>query len=249
MQKERFTLIELLVVISIIAILAGMLLPALANARDKGKEASCQSNLKQIILANSGYSNDYDYFCPYYASSSHGASTRTWLGFRNGTLIDINRGGYLDKYLSDKREVMVCPSWTKAGNLAASSGGGYGYNKDGIGSQVYVGGPSYGVGMKLSKIQSPSTTVVFTDSADGGGMGTVTELGGTYVIYPRVNYAGAARWGYTHFRHQQKAGAAWADGHVSEEKPAQLQDTAIARQFLTGFVGPIDDNWYKPLKK
>src|SRR5437660_5346619 len=62
MKRERrgFTLIELLVVIAIIAILAAILFPVFAQAREKARQASCMSNLKQFGVATQMYTQDYD---------------------------------------------------------------------------------------------------------------------------------------------------------------------------------------------
>jgi len=62
--SSGFTLIELLVVIAIIAILAAILFPVFARAREKAREASCISNLKQIGLAVHMYAQDYDELTP-----------------------------------------------------------------------------------------------------------------------------------------------------------------------------------------
>jgi len=60
MKRSGFTLIELLVVIAIIAILAAILFPVFARARENARKATCQSNLKQMGLANQMYAQDYD---------------------------------------------------------------------------------------------------------------------------------------------------------------------------------------------
>ena len=69
-NRIRFTLIELLVVIAIIAILAAILLPALNSARERGRSASCISNLKQLHLAASNYGADSEW-CPFFFDSSN----------------------------------------------------------------------------------------------------------------------------------------------------------------------------------
>src|SRR5256712_9936832 len=65
MPKRGFTLVELLVVIAIIAILAAILFPVFAHAREKARQTSCLSNLKQLGAAMLMYAQDYDErFCP-----------------------------------------------------------------------------------------------------------------------------------------------------------------------------------------
>jgi prepilin-type N-terminal cleavage/methylation domain-containing protein len=114
-RKSAFTLIELLVVIAIIAILAAILFPVFAQAREKAREASCTSNMKQIALALKMYAQDYDE--RYFASGSlPAAGDPDW--FRrniDGTnLVRMIGGGlswFAQPYIKNQ-QIFRCPSDT-----------------------------------------------------------------------------------------------------------------------------------------
>ncbi|RYX83328.1 DUF1559 domain-containing protein [bacterium] len=102
-DKKAFTLIELLVVIAIIAILAAILFPVFARARENARRASCQSNLKQIGIGILQYVQDYDERYPaggtfYYANLGGVNVAQTW---------DLTIQPYLKSY-----QIVTCPSDT-----------------------------------------------------------------------------------------------------------------------------------------
>ena len=81
-KLKRFTLIELLVVIAIIAILAAILMPALSQARERGKSATCTNNHKQLGLAHAAYMDDYRgwYIPTYFDTKGNPRGTDAYIG-------------------------------------------------------------------------------------------------------------------------------------------------------------------------
>jgi len=104
MYRRGFTLIELLVVIAIIAILAAILFPVFAKAREKARQASCQSNMKQIGLAWLQYIQDYDETSPTaYWLTGRGAINSAW----GETFFCSKTAPYL---YAKNVQLFVCPS-------------------------------------------------------------------------------------------------------------------------------------------
>jgi len=86
-RSPGFTLIELLTVISIIAVLAGLLLPALSGARERGKQIACQSNLHQLGVAILVYSGDYQNHTPPAYQIINGATLTWYTVLTNGNYV------------------------------------------------------------------------------------------------------------------------------------------------------------------
>ena len=97
-----FTLIELIVVIAIIAILAAILFPVFAQAREKARQTSCLSNMKQMGLGVMQYVQDYDETYPYAYINTGGASASTSFGYTQWT-------GMIQPYVKNEG-IFVCPS-------------------------------------------------------------------------------------------------------------------------------------------
>jgi len=160
-RRRGFTLIELLVVIAIIAILAAILFPVFAKAREKARTSSCQSNMKQIGVAFAQYAQDYDERLP---------MCRTCNGFVspiNGQTVTLTFRFSIQPYLKSV-QVFSCPSNTSTQTVDGGILNHYAYPTDGGDDST---GFSYGTGnggTALARIEWPAETAQVIEKRDGG---------------------------------------------------------------------------------
>lgn len=109
-RSTGFTLVELLVVIAIISVLAGMLLPALEGAIDSARKISCLSNMKQIYMNMTYYSNDNNDFLP--GNTNSNEPNRIKFSWNDGTSGSyVRRNAYVDEAdWKSQAQVFFCPS-------------------------------------------------------------------------------------------------------------------------------------------
>lgn len=204
-RKSGFTLIELLVVIAIIAILAAILFPVFARARENARRASCQSNLKQIGLGIMQYSQDYDEKMPFsYLYLTPGADLVWW---------EDTIQPYVKSY-----QIMVCPSqssptaytWARPATgypnpLMMSYVANRINNIPGSPTPVMPDGSLPAV--SIASFAEPATTILLAEAISGK-----SEL-----VYWQETQSGgcpAVEACITDQRHLDGENYAWVDGHV-----------------------------------
>jgi|BioPla2DNA2_1021312.scaffolds.fasta_scaffold112409_1 prepilin-type N-terminal cleavage/methylation domain-containing protein/prepilin-type processing-associated H-X9-DG protein len=217
-RNHLFTLIELLVVIAIIAILACMLLPALASARDRARSIQCVNHLKGVGVASMMYTSDnLDYFLPCAVGNNSGRTSWVTLlacpkaGNYTGTG-DIFNCPSAPIYLPDRWkptsssfQSMVDWVWTKPA---------YGYNFGWPGGGRPSGSVENGKPFTTSRVKNLAELVMFADTIGTTGYnGTPATNGMGYFALEGFEFGGS-NYGILWPRHKGAASVAWGDGHV-----------------------------------
>ena len=232
-----FTLIEFLIVIAIIAILAGMLLPALNAAREKARAIKCAGNLKQYGMAIAMYAHTYQDYLLIQNPVNH----------KTGTIGYIYQwGGYIQTELMPKmreadwkagRSINSCPSRNK--NYGAALTGyeqeaiSYAHNTLALGAQAQGANPD--ATHKMSRLKQPAFYVGFCDSE-------VWCIGSSGVL-AKGRWNGSKEYDYVSFRHGNRSNAVFIDGHAAplsalrELRAGENSNVEIYRQFVPKWNG------------
>ena len=211
--RSAFTLIELLVVIAIIAILAAILFPVFARARENARRSSCSSNLKQVALGVIQYTQDYDETFPPAVT-----------GAKNSEPPPFGWADAIEPYIKSV-QLLQCPSEP----TAPSTGGAnnytdYWYNPNlSNGSNSLSDTPTYNIGTKIAALLRPSLTIMNGDGTsqsaryrvNGCGINAATGTGApNFSNCTGPGLVTSNGLGGAQLLHLEGLNLSFADGHV-----------------------------------
>ncbi|MEM9415038.1 MAG: prepilin-type N-terminal cleavage/methylation domain-containing protein [Planctomycetota bacterium] len=213
--RHAFTLIELLVVVSIIALLIGILLPALASARESARQTQCQSNIRQLALAQTGFMADNQRHAPLWVAGT-GQANASLLSYLEAKLEDF----------ADATSVLNCVNVTQAEIDRYNVDPTIGVASFGMNPGI-VSNPEWGYNPE--KVPDPARYILIAEQPVEQSDLAVTSDGmtrGKWDFDPNGEYF----WNYvtTHtpergYRHKEDGGnTAFNDAHVEFLNPTEL---------------------------
>jgi prepilin-type processing-associated H-X9-DG protein/prepilin-type N-terminal cleavage/methylation domain-containing protein len=249
--RRAFTLIELLVVIGLLALLAGLLLPALAKARASANVTLCKSNLRQMVLAFNEYATEQHGIMTPNSVALPAGQTDWWFGWTDNAFPLLNRA------LDPSRGLLT--SYFGAGMASALRCPNFPYDDPSFVSEFSVHAADYGLNIylspyayqnkvfKITRVLHPAQTVVFADGVqmDGFPPGSFHE---PFYLGIDMSPSGTPDLGpyggFVHWRHQNTANVAYLDGHVDAVNASDgyVVHSGIsgypAGHLTSGYVGP-----------
>lgn len=222
-RREAFTLIELLVVIAIIAILAAILFPVFAAARERGRQSACLAHQNELGKAMMMYVDDHKGFFPrgYYTVQEPRPGSVILLSVPGRTPWGYVYWG-LEKYCSSSWKILICPSDPLTFNPGFGGSASYAYNSWYLGNMTpdwQVRGPQ----IRDAQIANPAQTVMIIETQPHPVQYQGQWIRTDHAYPPSISkgqypgYGGIPK-GYDSFtasRHRKGLNVTWADGHAS----------------------------------